>query len=404
MTNHQQIGLFLPTKEGHSSDHPAHASPNQPTQTPPSKYKTKLAPYIQLVRYKGKVSYRYNPPQDAVDAGVVKRQALGNNRLAAIKYAEEQNVFVDEWRREQKHLKNLTEKARVRDLIKSYERNIHFKKLEKKTAENYLYYLAQWCGYKVGGVPLIEAKIKDIYTPMVQRVYDAHAETSVSFANHCLAVWRLLFNYAIRHGFTQFNPFSKIKRRTERHRKIVWTKDEVTKFLDIAYSDFNTRNIGLIIQMAYEWGQRMGDMRLLQWSSYNLDTGILTLEQSKRRAHITLPTSQGLQEMLRQQHETYGWQKYIAPSNKSDRKGGLVPYSDILLGRWAKRIKEQAGINDEVKMMDLRRTAVTEMIEAEVPLPNIMAMTGHATPQSVAPYMKHTLKGAMVAAKARGFI
>ena len=34
--------------------------------------------------------------------------------------------------------------------------------------------------------------------------------------------------------------------------------------LDAAYGDFSTRNIGLIAHMAYEWCQRVGDMRLLR--------------------------------------------------------------------------------------------------------------------------------------------
>jgi integrase len=85
-------------------------------------------------------------------------------------------------------------------------------------------------------------------------------------------------------------------------------------------------------------------------------------------------------------------------------KGGLLPYSANSLARIGSRIMDRAGIPKAILLMDLRRTAVTEMIEAEVPLPNIMAMTGHATPQSVAPYMKHTLKGATVAARMRGFV
>jgi hypothetical protein len=108
--------------------------------------------------------------------------------------------------------------------------------------------------------------------------------------------------------------------------------------------------------------------------------------------------------MLEQQHKDFGWQQYIAPSPLRDGKGGLIPYNPAQLARIGGAIMDVAGVPKDVFLMDLRRTAVTEMIEAEVPLPNIMAMTGHATPQSVAPYMKHTLKGATVAARMRGFV
>ena len=363
-----------------------------------------LPKYVMRLDFKSYTTYRYNPPQDAVDAGVVKREALGRDWRKAYTRAKELNLVLDEWRAERKALKSLTENASVMDLIKSYKESIGYKKLVPTTRDSYDYYLTVWLFNRVGGVPLQWAKIANINTPMCQKVYEEHAAKSVSLANHCLSVYRLMFNYAIRHGFTQHNPFSKVLKRSDKPRKVVWTREDIKAFLDVAYGSFKWRNLGLIVQMAHEWGQRMGDMRMLRWADYNLDTGVLSMEQSKRRARISVPSSQGLQEMLRQQHEEYGWQQYIAPSNMADRMGGLLPYSQTNLARVADQVRKKAGIASELRLMDLRRTAVTEMIEAEVPLPNIMAMTGHATPQSVAPYLKHTLKGATVAARMRGFV
>lgn len=363
-----------------------------------------LSPYLFRYIKNRRISYRYIPPQDAVDAGVVVRKSFGNKGKEAIEFADAQNKAMYAWKAERKHLKNLSTSARVLDLIKSYKESINFEKLADNTKHEYAYSLSRWLDTKVAGVPLKTAKLMDINTPMCQRLYEEHAGHSTSLANHSLAVYRLLFNYAIRHGFTQHNPFSRVLRRADKPRKVVWSREEIKKFLDVAYSSFKWRNIGLIVQMAHEWGQRMGDMRTLKWSDYNIETGVLSLEQSKRRARITIPTSQGLQEMLKQQHEDYGWQQYIAPSDIPDRQGGLKPFGKTQLSRHGDAIRTEAGISNELMLMDLRRTAVTEMIEAEVPLPNIMAMTGHATPQSVAPYLKHTLKGATVAARMRGFV
>lgn len=365
---------------------------------------TKLPRYVLRSRYKDKTKFRWNPPQDCVDAGITHRAELGNRWQYVVHYAEAENKKIDEWRKERNLLKNLNEKAKVSDLIESYKQNISFKKLKKKTQDDYISFLKVWFDNKLGGTPLLNAKLCEITTPMCQRVYEEHAENSVAYANHSLAVYRLLFNYGIRQGFTNFNPFSKVYRRQDAKRKVIWEKEQVKEFLDFAYSKLRYRSVGLIVQMAYEWGQRLGDMRMLQWSNYDLETGILSLEQSKRRAKITLPTSDGLMEMLKQQHDDYGWQKYVAPSMMPDRKGGLKPLSPVRLAILGAEAMRELGFPEELRLMDLRRTAVTEMIEAEVPLPNIMAMTGHQTPQSVAPYLKHTLKGAMVAAKMRGFI
>jgi alkylhydroperoxidase/carboxymuconolactone decarboxylase family protein YurZ len=52
--------------------------------------------------------------------------------------------------------------------------------------------------------------------------------------------------------------------------------------------------------------------------------------------------------------------------------------------------------------MDLRRTAVTEMLEAGVDIAGIRQVTGHKNMQSVVPYMINTFSGASKALSARG--
>jgi integrase len=47
--------------------------------------------------------------------------------------------------------------------------------------------------------------------------------------------------------------------------------------------------------------------------------------------------------------------------------------------------------------MDLRRTAITEMVEAGVDIAGIMQVSGHQDPSSVKPYMVNTLAGATTA-------
>lgn len=349
----------------------------------------------------GVTMYRYNPPKDAVEDGVVKRENVGTNFEQACAYVEKQNAIMDEWRRERKYLKNLTTKSSLGDLIKSYLNSKSFNDLGEKSKLDYQYYLKSWYNDKVGGVPLLKAKIGNIVAPMCQRVYDDNADKSVSMANHALAVYRLVFNYGIRKGFTTHNPFSSVEKRSTKPRKVVWERHHVRAFLNTAFSDFEWRNVGVIVNMAYEWGQRLGDMRELTWDDYNVETGVLTLTQSKRGANIQVPTSEGLQKMLAQQHHDFGWQKYIAPAPKSVR-GKLYPYSINRLNRVGRRIMDEAQLPADLTLMDLRRTAITEMVEVGVPVSSIMAVSGHATPMSLSPYIKHTLRGATTAQNMRG--
>jgi len=61
----------------------------------------------------------------------------------------------------------------------------------------------------------------------------------------------------------------------------------------------------------------------------------------------------------------------------------------------------EAGLSKELRLSDLRRTGVTEMVEAGVGMGQIMSVTGHVNPASVKPYMKNTLKSAELALTTR---
>ena len=101
-------------------------------------------------------------------------------------------------------------------------------------------------------------------------------------------------------GTCRTDPFAKIKRKRNQQRKVVWTHGEVNKFLDVAYSDFEYRNIGLIVH-GIRVVQRLGDMRNLTWDCLDLKNQQLSLEQSKRRAQVFLPISDNLNAMLLEQ-------------------------------------------------------------------------------------------------------
>jgi site-specific recombinase XerD len=80
------------------------------------------------------------------------------------------------------------------------------------------------------------------------------------------------------------------------------------------------------------------------------------------------------------------------------------PYSLQQLSKAGKVVMQEAGLPDELQLMDLRRTAVTEMVSVGVPVSNIISLTGHATVHSLTPYMRHTLQSSTVAQKMRGVL
>jgi integrase len=181
---------------------------------------------------------------------------------------------------------------------------------------------------------------------------------------------------------------------------VVWTRQDINQFLSTAYGRFRWRSVGLIVQMAYEWCQRLGDMRTLKWENLNLDSGVLYLEQSKRRAKVEIPISEELMAMLKQQKEDLGNQPYVAPVCHDETYSHRC-YEKIEFSTIGRQVMEAAKLPPDLQLMDMRRTGTTEMVEAGVPLTNVMMVTGHASPASLKPYIKNTLTGARVAVDAR---
>ena len=286
------------------------------------------------------------------------------------------------------------------DLCAAYFESYDFNACRPDTQRDYIYWAGRLGGTPVGNQLFGFMNPHKINTPEAQIAYNDIVKRGVSMANHVVGLGSIVFGHSIRIGTVQHNPFTYIKRRTLPPRKVVWTTEDIQAYLTTAYSKFKWRNVGLITQMSYEWCQRQGDMRLLQWEQYDLETGILVLEQSKRGAEVTLPTSAGLQAMLRKQHTDFGFQKWIAPRPRP--VGSLYqPYSMRGLSVQAKIVRDASGISDKLQIRDMRRTGTVEMVDAGVDLPQIMSVTGHANPASVKPYMKNTLKSSSMAMQAR---
>ena len=275
----------------------------------------------------------------------------------------------------------------VKHLVDKYYNSNDFKMLRSRTRKDYKYFLSIMVN-DFGSVKFCELTSKQ-----AKHAYEDWVVRGISLANHVCTVSSIVFRYAIEMEYTNINPFANVKRKSAPQRKVVWTEDDVRQFLDTAYSTFEWRSIGLIVHMAYEWCQRLGDMRLLTWDNLDLEARKLYLEQSKRRAEVTLPIEDDLLEMLTQQEQDFGFQQYVVPRT-SPVQGQYHPYSLERLSKAGRAVMREAGLSDELRLSDLRRTGTTQMVEAGVPMGQIMSVTGHSNPQSVKPYMKNTYASA----------
>lgn len=348
--------------------------------------------------------FYYNPTQGVIDAGVAKRKSFPLSKIdEACKYANECNEAIEEWRKETSHIASLQKDGKVKDIIFAYLHSIDFTKLTDITKAQYKASIEAWRNVRVAGMALQHHKLSNLETPMIQRLYnDQVRQMSTHGANYAMSVYRVIFNYAIRCGYTRHNPFEKVKKNATKHRKVMWERDDVRAFLNVAFSRWQWRNIGLVFYMIYEWGQRVSDILNLKWDNINFDTNTVTITQSKRGATVKLPISEGLATMLKQQQKDFFLSPYVVPQ-MIRRHGKWVPYSIGTLNSYVIDIMAEARLDRKMQLRDLRRTAITETIENGGDLLTVMQMSGHQHAASVTPYFVHTRKGAAKAQEIRQF-
>ena len=282
----------------------------------------------------------------------------------------------------------------LKKLVKLYLQSSEFNRLRDQTKLDYTRFL------KILTDTLGETTASVVSGKDARMAYEEWVTRGIHLANHVAAVAGIVYRHGQDMEYVKNNPFTLVRKLSPVARNTVWTQDQVRQFLDVAYGDFVYRNVGLIVQMAYEWCQRVGDMRMLTWDSIDFNTRRLRLLQSKRGAEVQLPISDALLDMLTEQQQDFDFQKYVAPM-PSPKGGEYKPFSMERLSKIGRIVMRQAKLPDELRLMDLRRTGTTEMVEAGVPLPQIMSVTGHANPQSVKPYIKNTYLSANSALTAR---
>lgn len=275
-----------------------------------------------------------------------------------------------------------------------YLHSPQFLSLRGRTQKDYEYVISKVMATPIRhGKNMGELKVDRVTVSDCKTAYQQWLARGVRTANMSATLSSLLFNLAEEFELISRNPMRSIKKLQTQPRKVMWTADQVRLFCDTAYAEYKWRSIGLIVQMAYTFAQRIGDMRSLKWDSINFEERRLDLEQSKKRAEVHLPIHINMFRMLEQQHKDFGFQEYVAP-HPFPRNGGYVMYNDKEISYLVNQVKDKAELPKELTAMDMRRTAITEMVEAGVDTTQIMAVSGHNSPNSMRPYIKHTFKSA----------
>ena len=163
-------------------------------------------------------------------------------------------------------------KYSLQSVVDDYYNSYEFNNLRDETKKQYQYHLKIMLDTVVESKAIRERYCDKVSSRMAKLAYNKWCERGIQLANHVLSSSRILFNHGMHMEMILVNPFLAVKKRPVSVRRTVWSRKQVQAFLDAAYGDFSTRNVGLIAQMAYEWCQRLGDMRLLTWDAVDLSS------------------------------------------------------------------------------------------------------------------------------------
>lgn len=183
---------------------------------------------------------------------------------------------------------------------------------------------------------------------------------SPSTANHALAAIRRLFNWAVERGVLDHSPCYGIKPPAKnRSRDRVLSDDELTRVWRATLIE--AYPFGVITQLLILTGQRLGEVRSIQWSQIGFDNKIWSIpaEQNKSgRAH-EVPLTNTAIGVLR--NIPYFHKTLLFPAQKlnADR-----PVSGF--GRPKQRLDQLSEVSDW-RMHDLRRTVATGMARNQIP-------------------------------------
>jgi integrase len=286
---------------------------------------------------------------------------------------------------------------KYKDAVDKYINTRQFASLSSSTQKNYESCLTSFSRMSIMGRKLNNIKIDKINVVMCTEMYDTwETETSTSNANHSARVFSVLMNFLVSLDLIPNNPMSRVKKRKSTPRSVIWTHDQVVSFLDTAFTKFEWRNIGLIVMMCYEWGQRPVDIRNLRWLDLRLDQRKVTITQSKRGAVVELPIPDNIMEMLTEQKEDWDFQSWVVPNHKAS-DGAYKPLTVQAMSNLLAEVKEAAGLPDDLRVGDLRKTAIVQMIESGVDYLAIQSVSGHKNVSSLNPYNKFSLKTAKLA-------
>ncbi len=312
-------------------------------------------------------------------------EALGEDLAKAIERARHMNAMVEQERKRGPGAPGLAPGS-IAHLVALFRKDLRFTRLASGTQRSYDGILREI--ERVAG----RVAVKGITRKDLAGTYRKLQARGLATAAAHMRVWRILLGFAWDEGLRDDNPAKGLHLITPDSRSRVWSPDEVALLCAQAGRE-GRPSIGLALRLALALGQRQGDVLALRWGAFS-GRGF-TIQQSKTGARIIVPLPRELAAELAGMPRPA---EHILLSETSGRP--WADGEDHFRHEFA-RIREAAGLPQDLQFRDLRRTAATDLGAAGATDDEIRAVTGHQSRGVVAVYVRPDTRMAEAAIRKR---
>jgi site-specific recombinase XerD len=337
---------------------------------------------------KGVVTWGANPSKPLREKLFLTYESFNNKKEATQRCLDFEKQYRDYKRGIDKQI-HITESS-VAGLITAFYQTSNWSRLSVNSKNTYRQLLTYICNCRVGNsnITFGETFHQNITAETAELLHAQMCkDVSEHRAVHVCKVLRRVWFVGFRLGRTRSNPFSKMGLVTLPSRDVRWKEEHIDAFVKKA-DEMNVSSIGTLALLCYHLCQRVGDMRQLTWNNY--ENGTFTFVQEKSRTVkkpkgnlMILDTNEFIDTRLHNLKRGNG-SDFIIINERTGR-----PYT-----KWAYKavaeVRKAAGLPEELKISDLRRTGATEAGEAGCTEDEIMALTGHTSRDVVNVYVKKT--------------
>jgi integrase len=170
-------------------------------------------------------------------------------------------------------------------------------------------------------------------------------------ANEGVKWLRRMLSYAVEIELRKDNPALRMELKHAKPRRVVWTPEQVEQFKTTAIN-MGRLSWALAVQLGYDTAADLSDILRLTWNDY--DGEGVTFRRSKTDTALWVPLQP---EGIRMLSET---ERRAVQIIVGDVKGRPIAHRSFF-GRVFREIRSKAGLSNDLRFRDLRRTVGTEI-------------------------------------------